>query len=219
MNDEGGFFVHRSNVVPRGGDTAKTPGVTIPLLDFAMTKTTGAATEDSGGGAEAVSTELHERYWKRLCIFAARRLRDRSAAEDVAQETLRRVIEALRENKIEKLEALPAFVFQTARNICLHHGRSARRQEGALLRFRSGMATASDDDPLLTLVDEARAEEVRRALEQLDAGDRQLLRLLYVDGLKTSDIARRLGVDAGTLRVRKHRALKRLSDVLRNVLS
>jgi RNA polymerase sigma-70 factor (ECF subfamily) len=179
---------------------------------------TPAVTDSRGGSAEEVTAELHERYWKRLCIFAARRLRDRSAAEDVAQETLRRVIEALRENKVEKLEALPAFVFQTARNICMHHGRSARRQEGALVRFAGGATSTADDDPLVNLVDEARAEAVRRAMEQLDDDDRELLRMLYVDDLKTSEIAARLGIDAGTLRVRKHRALKRLAEIVGNVL-
>jgi RNA polymerase sigma-70 factor (ECF subfamily) len=179
---------------------------------------TPAVTDRRGGSAEDVTAELHERYWKRLCIFAARRLRDRSAAEDVAQETLRRVIEALRENKVEKLEALPSFVFQTARNICLHHGRSARRQEGALIRFRGGLSSSADDDPLLTLVDESRAEAVRRAMQELDDDDRELLRVLYVDDLKSSEIARRLGIDPGTLRVRKHRALKRLAEILGNVL-
>ena len=185
-----------------------------------MVRTPGAVSDVDGGAAD-VAVELNERFWKRLCMFAARRLRDRSAAEDVAQETLRRVIEALRDNKIEKLEALPAFVFQTARNICLHYGRSARREEGALLRFRGGLRSSSgdDDDPLAALVDEARREEVRQALDQLDEDDRELLRLLYVDGLKSVDLARRLGIDPGTLRVRKHRALKRLSELIGNVSS
>jgi RNA polymerase sigma-70 factor, ECF subfamily len=177
----------------------------------------GAVTDDASGGAADVAAELNDRFWKRLCIFAARRLRDRSAGEDVAQETLRRVIEALRENKIEKLEALPAFVFQTARNICMHYGRSFRREESALIRFRGGMRESSDDDPLTALVDESRRAEVRRALDALDADDRNLLRLLYVDALPTPEIARRLGIDPGTLRVRKHRALKRLADVMGNV--
>jgi len=125
----------------------------------------------------------------------------------------------LRDNKIEKLEALPAFVFQTARNICLHYGRSARREYGALLRFRGGMPVSSGDqeDPLVGLIDEDRQEQVRSALRELPEDDQELLRMLYVDGLKSSEIARRLGVDAGTLRVRKHRALKRLAERLGNV--
>jgi RNA polymerase sigma-70 factor (ECF subfamily) len=183
-----------------------------------MVGNTGAVS-DPGGGLTDLAVELNDRFWKRLCIFAARRLRDRSAAEDVAQETLRRVLEALREEKIEKLEALPAFVFQTARNICLHYGRSARRETSALLRFRGGLSASSGDeeDPLVALVDEVRRNQVRQALDSLGQEDRDLLRMLYVDGLKSSEIARRLGVDAGTLRVRKHRALKRLSELLGNV--
>ena len=163
--------------------------------------------------------ELNDRFWKRLCVFAARRLRDRSAAEDVAQETLRRVLESLRQKKVENLEALPAFIFQTARNVCLHHGRSARREDGALLKFRAGMETTSGDeeDPLLGLIDEARREQVQKALRAMPEEDRELLRMLYFEGLRSVDIARRLGVDSGTLRVRKHRALRRLAEILGNV--
>jgi RNA polymerase sigma-70 factor (ECF subfamily) len=180
---------------------------------------TGAVSDPVGGGATDLAVELNDRFWMRLCIFAARRLRDRSSAEDVAQETLRRVLEALREERIEKLEALPAFIFQTARNICLHYGRSARREKSALLRFRGGLSASSgdEDDPLVALVEEVRRDEVRRALQSLGEEDRELLRMLYVDGLKSSEIARRLTIDVGTLRVRKHRALKRLSELMGNV--
>ncbi|HYS53343.1 MAG TPA: sigma-70 family RNA polymerase sigma factor [Thermoanaerobaculia bacterium] len=173
----------------------------------------------NGSSADEIAVDLSNRFWKRLCIFAARRLRDRSAAEDVAQETLRRALQALRQQRVENLEALPAFIFQTARNICLHYGRSARREEGALLRFRAGMQSSSgeESDPLIALVDEARREGVRSAIEHMPPDDRDLLRMLYIDGLESSDIARRLGVDPGTLRVRKHRALKRLSELIGNV--
>jgi RNA polymerase sigma factor (sigma-70 family) len=184
-----------------------------------MVRTTGAISGEPDSGSADLAVELNDRFWKRLCVFAARRVRDRSAAEDVAQETLRRVLEALRDNRIEKLEALPAFVFQTARNICLHYGRSARREQGALLKFRGGMQDSSGDeeDALVCLIDEARQQEVRNAMQELNEDDRELLRLLYVEGLKSSEIATRLGVDAGTLRVRKHRALKRLAERLGNV--
>ncbi|HEX9500194.1 MAG TPA: sigma-70 family RNA polymerase sigma factor [Thermoanaerobaculia bacterium] len=186
-----------------------------------MVGTSDAVIRPADGSADEIAVELTDRFWKRLCIFAARRLRDRFAAEDVAQETLRRVLEALREHRVEKLEALPAFIFQTARNVCMHYGRSARREEGALVRFRGGMQAQSGDesDPLVALVSEARREQVRAALEQMPDDDRDLLRMLYVDGLRSTDIAGRLGVDPGTLRVRKHRALRRLSEILGNVSS
>jgi len=46
---------------------------------------------------DAIAEELNRRFRDRLRFFAARRLFDREGAEDVAQEVLRRVLEALRQ--------------------------------------------------------------------------------------------------------------------------
>src|SRR6516162_596478 len=54
--------------------------------------------------------DLALRFSERLTLFAARRLRDRNAAEDVAQEALRRTLEALRAGRIENELALPGFL-------------------------------------------------------------------------------------------------------------
>jgi RNA polymerase sigma-70 factor, ECF subfamily len=166
--------------------------------------------------AETFAADLAERFWMRLRIFAARRLRDHNAAEDVAQETIRRVLGALRDQKIRNLAALPGFVFQTARNICLHEARSARREGAALFMFGGGQATTTgpEADPVTGLIDRARREEVRAAIQLLGPEDRELLHLLYVEAADSAEIARRLGIDPGTLRVRKHRALKRLAVLL-----
>jgi RNA polymerase sigma factor (sigma-70 family) len=176
-------------------------------------------TASADRSADALATELTERFWLRLRVFAARRLRDRNVAEDVAQETIRRVLEALREKRVDNLDALPAFVFQTARNICLHHGRSAHRETGALRRFGSSQSfvTGEEADPLSALIDRNRREQVRGALEAMRPEDRELLRMLYVDALDTAEVAARLGIDSGALRVRKHRALQRLAGILGNV--
>lgn len=165
-------------------------------------------------GADAITVELHDRFWKRLVLFASRRVSDSSSAEDIAQETLRRVFEALRDHRVENLDALPGFVFQTARNICMHHGRSARRERTAMQRFSSGAATMTEGSAVGDLVASERAQALDRAIAELQDADRNLLRLLFVDGLDTQTVALRLQIDAGTLRVRKHRLLKRLSDIV-----
>src|SRR5688572_21044876 len=164
--------------------------------------------------ADAITVELHTRFWKRLVLFAARRVSQPSAAEDIAQETLRRVFEALRDNRVENIDALPGFVFQTARDICMHHGRSARRERTAMQRFSSGAATMTEQSAVGDLVAKERAEALDRAIADLEDADRDLLRLLFVDGLDTQTVSRRLRIDPGTLRVRKHRLLKRLSELV-----
>ena len=161
----------------------------------------------------ASESELAERFWERIRIFAARRLRDSAAAQDVAQETLRRVVDAMRAGRVENLDALPGFVFQTARHICLQRDRSAMRETRALSRWAEP-DTPSEPDALVALITEERCAAVRRALEGLDQDDRALLRGFYFESLDTADVAERMGVSAGAVRVRKHRALVRLSELL-----
>lgn len=158
--------------------------------------------------------ELVRRFWDRIRLFALRRTGDVAAAEDVAQETLRRVLEALRADRILNVEALPGFVFQTARHVCLHHARSAEREGRAMDRLRRVDERPADPDPLTRLVTAERRAAVCRALDRLPDADRVLLAALYYDQLDPGEAAARLGLSPGALRVRKHRALKRLGELL-----
>jgi RNA polymerase sigma-70 factor (ECF subfamily) len=55
---------------------------------------------------------------------------------------------------------------------------------------------------------------VEQALARLGDGDRDLLRLRYAEDLSQGEVARRLGVPEGTVKVRLHRARHRLRDLL-----
>ena len=155
-----------------------------------------------------------EAFRERLLYFAARRLRNFSDAEDVAQETIRRAIEALEAGRLEKPEALPSFLFQTAIHVCQRRYRSAGRESRALRRFGASVPESGPDDPLGSLISEERRASVRTALERLDAEDREILSLTYADGLRGAEIARRLHISEGNVRVRRHRALGRLAEIL-----
>ena len=163
---------------------------------------------------EALEGNLAQQYWERLRVFGARRLGDAALAEDLAQEVLRRVTEALRTGRVENLEALPAFVFQTATHLCMHHYRSRGREERALSRL-AGMDPGNPaPGPLEVLMSEESRGVVRSALDRLDTSDRDLLRRIYFDDEPSAETARRLQVTPGALRVRKHRALERLAGLL-----
>lgn len=170
------------------------------------------AREAVGGTSEA--ERLSERYRDRLRVLAARRLGDGTLAEDVAQETLTRVIEALSEGRVLNENALPAFVFQTARHVCQQWLRKRVRHRRAVLRYTREPRDASDQGALWRLVTAERRAEVHRTLERLSDSDRELLRLLFVDALDGPAAAARLGISPGALRVRKHRALRRLESLL-----
>ena len=158
--------------------------------------------------------EIVRQFGDRVRLFAAHRLGDAAAADDVAQETLRRVVEALRANRISDPNALPGFVFQTARNICMHWVRSVAREQSALARYGREAGDVHPGDALAALVSAERARDVRAALARLPADDQELLAMFFHEDLDTDAIATRLGITAMAVRVRKHRALRRLAAVL-----
>lgn len=167
------------------------------------------ADQRGGESIDHLVATLHDRFWERVRVFAARRIDEGSAAADVAQETLRRVIQALRDGRVADLDALPGFVFQTARNICMHHGRARRRRDAAFTKLDT--EPFADVDVLAALVSEERRRTVRNELAKLDPADRELLDMIYVRELEPAEAARLLGITPGALRVRKHRALARLA--------
>lgn len=163
---------------------------------------------------EALEGNLSQQFWERLRAFGARRLGDAALAEDLAQEVLRRVTEALRSGRINDPDALPGFVFQTATNLCLHHYRSRGREERALARMAGMDSGTTRPGPLDVLVSDEVRREVRTALAELKSDERDLLRRIYFDEEPSEETARRLQVTLGTLRVRKFRALEHLAALL-----
>jgi len=166
-------------------------------------------------GAAAAEGELTARYWDRVRLFALRRLRDSSLAEDIAQEAIRIVTEALRNGRVENLQALPGYVFRTAQHLCQQRMRSSGREARALDRL--GSEPAPDQrvhDPLVALIGEERRSSVRRALDGLAQADRELLILIYFREMDAAGASNRLGITPEAFRVRKHRALKRLGELL-----
>lgn len=155
---------------------------------------------------------LEQRFLARLRLFATRWLGNAHAGEDAAQETLRRVLQALAEGRVRQPEALPAFVYQTARHVCSHQRRAASRERRMLARFGAEASLEQPvPNPLHELVSDERRAEVRSALAEMDPEDRELLYALYVHEHDPRELAAELQVSAGALRTRKHRALKRLS--------
>jgi RNA polymerase sigma-70 factor (ECF subfamily) len=153
---------------------------------------------------------------EKLRLFAARRLGDWAAAEDVAQEALRRTLEAQRAGRIANPGSVSAFLFQTTVHICQHRVRAAMREVRALRRFASNgpIGASESENPLQSLISSERQAEVRRAMDKLGPEDREILTLTYSEALSASEIGGRLGLSEGNVRVRRHRALLKLAEFL-----
>jgi RNA polymerase sigma factor (sigma-70 family) len=142
-------------------------------------------------------------------IMALHDLRDAELAEEVAQESMVRLVDALREGRLQDTARLGAFARSIARHVIVDTLRARRRITG----IDSTPEPATDEDSLGTLISAERATRVRGALERLSAGDREILRLSFFEGLTPQQLAERIGEPSPRVRKRKERALERLRKV------
>ncbi len=153
-------------------------------------------------------------------IMALRALGDADLADDVAQETVARVLAAIEDGRVQQPESLGGFAHGVARHVLSDVIRERERQLSM-----DALDPASRDppmvgcDPLEMLVRLETENGLRAALRQLSDRDRDLLRLSYFDGLKPAQIAERMGVAVTRIRMRKSRALERLRRAFREVVS
>jgi RNA polymerase sigma-70 factor (ECF subfamily) len=88
--------------------------------------------------------------------------------------------------------------------------RRTRRHHATSSEPTAGEAEIEDDE----LANATTRVTVEQALARLQDSDQRVLRLRYADDLTQADVARRLGVPEGTVKVRLHRARGRLRRIL-----
>jgi len=145
---------------------------------------------------EQLVATLHERFASRM-----RELRSHAVAEEVCHETLLRVMQAIRENKLVTEAALPGFVSGTARNVILEFRRKESRT--APLGDREFAAP-----PREGLVDASVRKAMQQVFDRLKPRERDVLQLFYLEELTKEEIGARLDLDPERVRLVKSRALK-----------
>ena len=120
--------------------------------------------------SDPTSAEL-SRLRSGIRIMAMHDLRDPDLAEEVAQDTMVRLVQALREGRLQDPARLGAFTRAIARHVIVDTLRARQR----LAATGTTEEPAGDEDSLGSLVSAEQAARVRSALEQLSAGDREIL--------------------------------------------
>lgn len=152
--------------------------------------------------------DAHVGTVRQLCLGFCRGRPD--VADDLSQEVFVQVWRHL--GRFRGEASAKTWITRIAVNTCLRYGRSrARRADEAaeLPPELPGGATADDhaDDP--------RFEALYRAIGTLPEVDR-LIYMLTLDGQTNAQIANVTGLSAGALRVRLHRANRKLRELLRH---
>lgn len=134
----------------------------------------------------------------------ARRLSP-SMAEDVQQETLFRVLRALRHGSgVNQPERFGAFVNSVCNNVVLEFLNKESRHPSAPENSPEPADNRIDMDA--AMITQQRKQVVAEVLDGLGSKDRELLRLVFFEEADRADVCRKLGVRSEYLRVLLHRA-------------
>jgi RNA polymerase sigma-70 factor (ECF subfamily) len=174
-------------------------------------------------GSEAAYRELLRRYERPIFSLVFRMVRDRELAEDLAQETFVKALNALDSYRPEF--KFSSWIFKIANNAAIDHLR--RRELDTLSLEGSPHASTPDaieatalqigarqESPLDTVEAKELGKQIETAIGKLRPEYRACILLRHVDGRPYEEIAEILGLPLGTVKTYIHRARNELRVAL-----
>lgn len=162
------------------------------------------------GSAEAFGT-LFERHWPAVHHAAFLVVRDRAAAEDIAQESFLAALRAL--DSFDRRRPLGPWLHRIVVNRAIDHARTraVRREVGGELPEPAGSVTPESSP--------AFDDELLAALGTLDVEQRAVVVLRHLLEYTPGEIATLLEIPRGTVNSRLRRALDTLAGRLREEIA
>lgn len=153
-------------------------------------------------GSRVAFDELFARYRQPLYGFFRRRLDSQERAEDLAQETFLAIIRAT--SRYEPRALFRTYLYGIALNLVATERRNQRLQSQPISEDLEPVVVPSVDAGIW----------IRKALEKLDASDREILMLREFEQLSYTEIADLLRIPVNTVRSRLFRARMELKNQL-----
>jgi RNA polymerase sigma-70 factor (ECF subfamily) len=175
-------------------------------------------------GADEMFETLVHRYERELFNYLRRYLANAEMAEDAFQGTFLQV--HLKSDQFQQGRRVRPWLYTIATNQAIDAQRRNKRHQLVSLD-----RTGGEDEDVGTLIDllisgepnpheetdtEEQREALRRALRELPESFRQVVMLVYYQGLKYREAAEVLSIPVGTVKSRLHSALTKLTEALRS---
>jgi RNA polymerase sigma-70 factor, ECF subfamily len=147
---------------------------------------------------------LYDRYFERVLAYVRLRVRDAATCEDITSRVFTTALARLGSFRGEG--SFAGWLFQIARNAVYD------TQRQPMLEQLSDQVPSVGPDFEQHLIDEDRADRLRRLVRSLEPEQQHLLALRYGAGLSFAEIGAIVGASEVTARVRLHRLLHHLRE-------
>jgi len=162
----------------------------------------------------AALRELFERYASAATALAHRIIRDPMLAEDVVQEVFLSVWERPNAYQPDR-GSVRSFVFTIVHNRAVDRvRRESAHHRHARVEVNNDGQPAIDDTVVDAVYLAERRVEVRGALAGIPAEQRQIIEMMYFDGMTQRQIAERLALPLGTVKSRTLLGMRKLQAAL-----
>lgn len=155
--------------------------------------------------------ELVDRYKNLVYAMVCRMVRDRSQADDLAQEVFLKIHRGLPYFRGEA--RLSTWIYRIVANVCVH-ARAQRAPDASL-------DTRGDDRPVRepgaadgAFADLELRDRLEKAIAQLPDNYRMLIAAHYLNGVQYDALAEALNMPLGTVKTHLYRAKRRLRELL-----
>ncbi|MEW4982370.1 MAG: RNA polymerase sigma factor RpoE [Cycloclasticus sp.] len=175
-------------------------------------------------GDKKAFDKLVIKYQQRIIQLVARYVRDRSEAQDVAQEAFIKAYKALPSFRGESAfyTWLYRIAVNTAKNYLVSRARRSSDHEVEVNdaeNFEGAFRLKEGDTPEHLLLSEEIRETIQRAIEALPEELKRAIRYRELDGMSYEEIAQKMGCPVGTVRSRIFRAREAVDKILEPLLN
>ena len=182
-----------------------------------------ALMQELAQGAHLAFEELLTRYETPVITFCYAFLRNREAAEDIAQETFMRVFRNAK--RYQPVAKFTTWLYKIAANLCINELKKGKLRSTLSLDEPAGPdpdgsriveRIAADTTSPLTALEQAEAQAlISKAIEHLPPDQRTTLVMVEYHQMQYQDIAEILEVSVSAIKMRVKRARETLRETLK----
>lgn len=163
-------------------------------------------------GDQQAYAALVNKYKNYAYSIALKIVRDKEEAEEVAQDAFIKAYQNL--NKFEQEAKFSTWLYRIVFNTSISYQRKQKLKKENIENVKYTIAADSPDKN----EQDDRKRFIKNALNKLSAADQTVITLFYLEELNLEEIGQITGTKSNSVKVKLHRARKKLAEELQGIL-